>query len=148
MVIWNRGSSGECTPQSTINKPQTHELESCQVAGHRSWLAGDRILRSCRIVRYCTASSKSILFLPRHQLNCKCLVLWVHHLFFVSSPITQMKHISKIKRKIFPKSSKRPVSLGTPASAVAGLPGLQPEQNVGSEGGPNLSYHDLVIDRP
>ena len=58
-----------------------------------------------------------------------------------------MKHISKIKRKIFPKSPKRPISPGTPASAVAGLPGLQPEQNAGSEGGPILSYQDLEVDR-
>ena len=64
-----------------------------------------------------------------------------------SPPTTQMKHLKKIKRKIFPKSPKRPISPGTPASAVAGLPGLQPELNAGSEGGPSLSYKDLEVDR-
>ena len=139
MDVWNKGSGGECKPQPTIDKPKTHELESCQVAGHRSRLAGDRTLRSCRIVRYCTGRPNQFSFCHATN-NCKCLVLWFHHPFFVSSPITQMKHISKIKRKVFPKPSKQPVSPGTPASAVAGLPGLQPELNAGSEGGLNLSY--------
>ena len=67
----------------------------------------------------------------------------------LSSLKTQMKHVSKIKRKIFPKAPKPPVSPGTPVSVAAELPGLQPEQSAGSEGGPNLSYHwGLKVDRP
>ncbi|KAF9791909.1 hypothetical protein BJ322DRAFT_1026147 [Thelephora terrestris] len=41
-----------------------------------------------------------------------------------------MKHLSKIKRKIFSKFPKRPASTGTPP---AGSPGPRHEQNAGSE---------------
>lgn len=54
-----------------------------------------------------------------------------------------MKYTSNIKRKIFPKTPKRSTSPGTPLSAGAGLPGLGPEQNAGSEGELRLSSQDL-----
>lgn len=46
-----------------------------------------------------------------------------------------MKHISKIKRKVFPKSPKQPISPEPLANPAAGSSSLQPEQNAGSEGG-------------
>jgi hypothetical protein len=57
-----------------------------------------------------------------------------------------MKHISKVKRKMFPKTPKQPIPSESPAGASAGPSSLQPGQNSGPEGRSNLSRQDLDSD--
>jgi hypothetical protein len=57
-----------------------------------------------------------------------------------------MKHISKVKRKMFPKTPKQPIPSESPAEASAGPSSFQPEQNSGPKGRSNLSRQDLDSD--
>ncbi|KAF9791870.1 hypothetical protein BJ322DRAFT_1148662 [Thelephora terrestris] len=57
-----------------------------------------------------------------------------------------MKHISKVKRKMFPKTPKQPIPSESPAEASAWPSSFQPEQNSGPKGRSNLSRQDLDSD--
>ena len=74
-------------------------------------------------------------FAPRRMKKLQDLVLRVHITFFSLSRTIQMKHVSKIKRKIFPKHSKHPILQGNTVDTLAGSPSPVPGQSAGSGGG-------------
>ena len=68
----------------------------------------------------------------------RSLVLWVHPVFITSFATTQMKQISKIKRKKFSKHPQKPDSLGNPPDTVAGPSSFQSQPGAHSEGEQDL----------